>query len=56
MKIRNVITNEIIEVRETTDHADSSYGRPVLIDDAGNSYGEPGLLSIGFEEVSDLLG
>ena len=39
-KLRNILTDEIIEVHSTTDLPDSSYGLAGWVDDNGESYGQ----------------
>ena len=39
-KLKSIITNEIIDVKSTTDSPDSSYGIECWVDDSGNSYGQ----------------
>lgn len=39
-KLRNMITDEIVEVHSTTNSPDSSYGFACWVDDEGNSYGQ----------------
>lgn len=39
-KLRNLLTDEVVDVHETTDSPDSSYGLSAWVDDAGNSYGQ----------------
>jgi len=39
-KLRNLLTGEVVEVHDSTDSPDSSYGMPAWVDDAGNSYGQ----------------
>ncbi len=39
-KLRNLITNEIIDVHSTAGSADSSYGQECWVDDDGNFYGQ----------------
>lgn len=51
-KIKNIITDEIIEVHTTIDHVDSSYKYAVWVDDENNSYGQCKLgPPIGFEII-----
>jgi hypothetical protein len=39
-KLRNLLTDEVINVHATTDSPDSSYGLECWVDDDGNSYGQ----------------
>ena len=39
MKLKNLMTGEVVIVRSTTDHSTSSYGQPVWVDADGKSYG-----------------
>lgn len=51
-KIRHIITEEVIEVHTTIEHADSSYKHPVWVDEENNSYGQCHLgAPIGFEII-----
>lgn len=36
--IATMITGEIVHGKLTTEHAASSYGQPVFVDDSGNAY------------------
>ena len=44
---------ERVRVHATTEHADSSYGIPVWVDDEGNSYGQVGLYPLGWRVDPD---
>ena len=51
-KIRNILTDEIINVHSTTDSPDSSYGLKCWVDDNNNSYGQVQFgIPFGFELV-----
>ena len=39
-KLKNIITEDIVDVHSTTDSSDSSYGFECWVDDDGNSYGQ----------------
>ena len=39
-KLRNLLTDQVVEVHSTTDSPDSSYGFECWVDDEGNSYGQ----------------
>lgn len=56
IKIKNILNGDIIDVHQTTNHPDSSYGQEVWVDDNGNCYGSVRFgLSIGFEFLDDGL-
>ena len=56
-KIRNKTTGKIYNVSSTTEHPDSSYGQPVLVDKENNAYCvvgfEPPLYELVSADVSD---
>jgi DNA-binding XRE family transcriptional regulator len=37
-KLRNILTGQVVDVRSTTEHPDSSYGKPVWVDADGTAY------------------
>ena len=37
-RIRNIMTGQVVEVHSTTEHPDSSYGKPVWVDSEGIAY------------------
>ncbi len=39
-KLRNLLTNEVVDVHSTTDSPDSSYGFECWVDEAGIFYGQ----------------
>lgn len=39
-RVRNIITGEVVDVRSTTEHPDSSYGNPVWVDADNVAYGQ----------------
>ena len=43
MKLKNILNNEVVAVRATTDTSASSYGQKVWIDAKNNSYCQVGL-------------
>lgn len=50
--LRNIMTDEVVEVRSTIEHADSSYKFAVWVDEENNSYGQCQFgAPIGFEIV-----
>lgn len=54
-RLRNILTNEEIEVHSTTDSPDSSYGLECWVDDQGNSYGQCQFgAPFGFELVGEV--
>lgn len=51
--LRNLINGIEVKVHATTDHPDSSYGKPVWVDDDGNSYCQVGIPAFGYEIMED---
>lgn len=39
-KLRNILTGQVVDVRSTTEHPDSSYGKPVWVDADDVAYGQ----------------
>ena len=55
-KLRNMLTEEVIDVHATTDSPDSSYGLECWVDDDDNSYGQCQFgAPLGFELIEDDL-
>lgn len=52
-KIQNTITGEIIKVRATTDHPDSSYGKAVWVDEDNQAYFQVGAPNPFYEVVEE---
>lgn len=49
--LRNLLTGQEIKVHATTEHPDSSYGKPVLVDDDNNAYFQVGTIAPGYEII-----
>lgn len=52
-KLINNITGEIIDVIETTDHPDSSYGRAVWVDNNNVAYTQVGMESPFYRVIQE---
>lgn len=50
--LRNLLTGATIEVTASTEHAASSYGRPVWVTEDGQAVGQVGAPLLGFELVA----
>ncbi len=56
IKVRNILTGEIIELTRTKEHPDSSYGKDVWVDKNNVSYGQCIFgIPFGYELIEDEL-